>query len=82
MLRINYDLSVLTAIQTAFPKANSAENALDKYVALLGDMLTESELRGVTPFNQKFNTYSISLSELNKQSPAIRSNGKNIRLHK
>ena len=83
MLKIEIiDPIVLTSLKAKFPKANSAENALDKYVALLGDMLTESELRGVTPFNQKFNTYSISLSELNKQSPTITAKKKKIRIHK
>jgi hypothetical protein len=83
MLKIEIiDPIVLTSLKAKFPKANSAENALDKYVALLGDMLTESELRGVTSFNQKFNTYSISLSKLNKQSPTITAKKKKIRVHK
>ena len=83
MLKIEIiDPIVLTSLKAKFPKANSAENALDKYVALLGDILTESELRGVTSFNQKFNTYSISLSKLNKQSPTITAKKKKIRVHK
>jgi hypothetical protein len=82
MLKIEIiDPIILTSLKATFPKANAAENGLRKYVALLEDMLNESELRGITSFNQKFGTYSLSLSALNKASATLTANKKEISIY-
>ena len=72
---------VLTSLQAAFPKANKAQEGLNKYLALLTDMLNESELRGITPFNQKFGTYTLALGKLNKRSATLTTGKKEISIH-
>ena len=82
MLKIEItDPIILISLKATFPKANAAENGLRKYVALLEDMLNESELRGITSFNQKFGTYSLSLSTLNKASPTLTTDKKEISIY-
>jgi hypothetical protein len=82
MLKIEIiDPIVFTSLKAAFPKASAAENGLRKYVALLEDMLNESELRGITSFNQKLGTYSLSLSALNKASSTLTTDKKEISIY-
>lgn len=82
MLKIDIiDPIVLTSLQAAFPKANKAQEGLNKYLALLTDMLNESELHGITPFNQKVGTYSLALGELNKRSATLTTNKKEISIY-
>lgn len=80
MIKVKVDPIVLTSIRKAFPKANSAKNALDKYIALFEEMLNESVLYRIMPYNPSLNVYSISLFKLNEKSPRIGSD--KIRLHK
>jgi hypothetical protein len=80
MINIDVDPIVLTSLKAAFPKANSAQKALDKYVALLEKMFNQTELNGITRHNPSLDIYSISLFKLNEKSPRIGSD--KIRLHK
>lgn len=80
MIKIDVDPIVLTSLKAAFPKANAAQKALDKYVELFEKMLNQTELNGITPYNPSFGVYSISLFKLNEKSPRIGS--EKLRLHK
>jgi hypothetical protein len=65
MIKLAANSTVLTALQTAFPRpAKSAENALNKYTLAIEDMLNEAILRGRDGFDSKLNLYSISLQQL------------------
>jgi hypothetical protein len=80
MIKIDVDPIVLTSLKAAFPKANSAQKALDKYVELFEKMLNQTELNGITKYNPSLGVYSISLFKLNEKSPRIGS--EKLRLHK
>ena len=80
MIKLEANSKVLTALQTAFPKpANSAENALNKYILAIEDMLNEALLRGRDGFDSKFNLYSISLQKLANKAPQM--GPEKIRIH-
>lgn len=63
MLSITVDPIVLKTLKQAFPKAQSAEKALDKYVKLMTDQLTKSILHGRSAWMESNNMYSISISK-------------------
>jgi hypothetical protein len=72
MIKLAANSTVVTALHTAFPRpANSAENALNKYISALEDILNEAILRGRGGYDAKFNLYSISLQELANKGPQI-----------
>ena len=80
MIKLAANSTVVTALHTAFPRpANSAENALNKYISALEDMLNEAILRGRGGYDAKFNLYSISLQELANKGPQI--GPEKIRIH-
>jgi hypothetical protein len=80
MIKLAANSTVVTALQTAFPRpANSAENALNKYISALEDMLNEAILRGRGGYDAKFNLYSISLQQLANKGPQI--GPEKIRIH-
>ena len=80
MIKLEANLTVLTALQTAFPKpANSAESALNKYILAIEDMLNEAILRGRGGYDALFNLYSISLQKLANKGPQI--GPEKIRIH-
>ena len=80
MIKLAANSTVVTALHTAFPRpANSAENALNKYISALEDILNEAILRGRGGYDAKFNLYSISLQELANKGPQI--GPEKIRIH-
>jgi hypothetical protein len=80
MIKLEANSTVLTALQTAFPKpANSAESALNKYLIALEDTLNEAILRGRGGYDALFNLYSISLQKLANKGPQM--GPEKIRIH-
>ena len=80
MIKLAANSTVVTALHTAFPRpANSAKNALNKYISALEDMLNEAILRGRGGYDAKFNLYSISLQQLANRGPQI--GPEKIRIH-
>ena len=80
MIKLEVSSTVLTALQIAFTKpANSAKNALNKYILALEDILNEALLRGRDGFDSKFNLYSISLKKLANKGSQI--GPEKIRIH-
>ena len=63
MLSITVDPIVLQTLKQAFPKASSAQRALDKYIKLLSDQLTNSVLHGRSAWMESNNMYSISVNK-------------------
>lgn len=61
MLKIQLDPTVLRTLQTQFPKRNSAKRALDKYVKLLTEQMTQSVMHGRSAWMTSNDLYSISL---------------------
>lgn len=61
MLKITVNPIVLQKLQADFPKKNSAKRALDKYVSLLEQQFTQSELYGRSAWMVNKDMYSISL---------------------
>lgn len=61
MLKISVNPIVLQTLQTHFPKKNSAHRALDKYVTLLEQQLTQSVMRGRSAYMVEKGLYSISI---------------------
>ena len=61
MLQIQLDPIVLQTLQTHFPKKNSAKRALDKYVSLLTEQMTQSVMHGRSAWMTSNDLYSISL---------------------
>lgn len=61
MLKITVNPIVLQTLQAHFPKKNSAKRALDKYVSLLEQQFTQSELYGRSAWMVDKDMYSISL---------------------
>ncbi|TXG75786.1 hypothetical protein E6Q11_06630 [Candidatus Dojkabacteria bacterium] len=61
MLKIQLDPIVLQTLQTHFPKKNSAKRALDKYVTLLTEQMTQSVMHGRSAWMNSNDLYSISL---------------------
>lgn len=64
MIKITVNQSVLDALKLAFPKANSAQKALDKYVKRLEDLLFDALALGQTEYELKLNFYSIKVNDL------------------
>ena len=80
MIKLAANSTVVTALHTAFPRpANSAKNALNKYISALEDILNEAILRGRGGYDAKFNLYSISLQQLANRGPQI--GPEKIRIH-
>ena len=62
MLQITVNPIVLQTLKAEFPKKNSASKALDKYVTLLTQQFTQSELHGRSAWQLANDMYSISIS--------------------
>ena len=81
MLNITIDPVVLATLQQSFPTPRTAAaKALDKYKALLEDLLFRATLRGQTNYERLLNCYSIPVSELVHKGPHIGYD--KVRLHK
>ncbi|MEN9760890.1 MAG: hypothetical protein RI906_716 [Pseudomonadota bacterium] len=81
MIKISADPVVLHALTLAFPKPKAAaQRALDKYIAVLEQMLHAAIQHGQTPEQRKFDLYSISLQQLANKGGQIGPD--KIRLHK
>jgi hypothetical protein len=61
MLQIQLDPIVLQTLQNHFPKKNSAKRALDKYVTLLTEQMTQSVMHGRSAWMYSNDLYSISI---------------------
>jgi hypothetical protein len=80
MIKIIVTPAVLAALKVAFPKPhNAAQRALDKYVAVLEQMIDEALRRGQTEEQRKFKLYAISLHVLANRGGQIGPN--KVRLH-
>ena len=81
MLTINIDPVVLAALQQSFPTPRTAAvKAVNKYKALLEDLLFRATLRGQTNYERLLNCYSIPVSDLVHKGPHIGYD--KVRLHK
>ena len=81
MLTITIDPVVLATLQQSFPTPRTAAaKALDKYKALLEDLLFRASLRGQTNYERLLNCYSIPVSVLVQKGPHI--GYEKVRLHK
>ena len=81
MLTITIDPVVLATLQQSFPTPRTAAaKALDKYKALLEDLLFRATLRGQTNYERLLNCYSIPVSVLVQKGPHIGYD--KVRLHK
>lgn len=81
MLTITIDPVVLATLQQSYPTPRTAAaKALDKYKALLEDLLFRATLRGQTNYERLLNCYSIPVSELVQKGPHIGYD--KVRLHK
>ena len=81
MLTINIDPVVLATLQQSYPTPRTAAaKALDKYKALLEDLLFRASLRGQTNYERLLNCYSIPVSVLVQKGPHIGYD--KVRLHK
>ena len=79
MLTIEYVPSVLSALESAFPKPKGrAKQQLDKYLALL-ERLMRLSLLNRSVFARRFDAYDIPLTKLINGSPTI--NNKQWRVH-
>ncbi len=78
MIKLTVDNKVLAALQIAYPKANSAKKALEKYILALEKILDDAVLR-----KQGGNYFSISLHQLANETPSIgsRNTKDQMRLH-
>jgi hypothetical protein len=80
MIKLKVDPLVLARLTEAFPKANSASKALDKYVRILTRLLRDARTRGPDNFDRLFGLHSISVNTLQHRGSQIGPNRK--RLHK
>jgi len=81
MLTITIDPVVLATLQQSFPTPRTAAvKALNKYKALLEDLLFRATLRGQTNYERLLNCYSIPVSDLVHKGPHI--GYAKVRLHK
>ena len=81
MLTINIDPVVLATLQQSYPTPRTAAaKALNKYKALLEDLLFRAILRGQTNYERLLNCYSIPVSVLVQKGPHI--GYEKVRLHK
>jgi hypothetical protein len=81
MLTITIDPLVLATLQQSFPTPRTAAvKALNKYKALLEDLLFRATLRGQTNYERLLNCYSIPVSVLVQKGPHIGYD--KVRLHK
>jgi hypothetical protein len=81
MLTITIDPLVLATLQQSFPTPRTAAaRALNKYQALLEDLLFRATLRGQTNYERLLNCYSIPVSVLVQKGPHIGYD--KVRLHK
>jgi hypothetical protein len=81
MLTITIDPVVLATLQQSFPTPRTAAvKALNKYKALLEDLLFRATLRGQTNYERLLNCYSIPVSVLVQKGPHIGYD--KVRLHK
>ena len=49
MIKITVNTAVYEALHQAFPKASSAQRALNKYISVVESMINAALLRGLTP---------------------------------
>lgn len=82
MIKLTVDPVVLARLSQAFPKANSASKALDKYVRLLTQLIRTSRSHKTDNFNRLLNLYTIPVNTLQHAGPRIGSNKQKVRLHK
>ena len=81
MLKLIVDPVVYSALKQAFPTpAKSAEKAIAKYIGELAGMLEHAFVHHNSPFDNRFNLFSISLHALANKGPQIGTH--KIRLHK
>jgi len=80
MIKLNVDPVVLARLTEAFPKANSANKALDKYVRVLTRLLRDARTRGPDNFDRLFGLHSIPVNTLQHRGSQIGPN--RTRLHK
>ena len=78
-ITLTIDDKVLEALKLAFPGYNT-ERALNKYVAVLEQLLFKALQHGQTPEQRKLNLFGLSMHDLAQKGGAI--GGKKIRLHK
>jgi hypothetical protein len=82
MIKLTVDPVVLERLSQAFPKANSANKALDKYVRLITQLIRNSRSHKTDNFNKLLNLYTIPVNTLQQEGPRIGSKSQKIRLHK
>lgn len=82
MIKLTVDPVVMAKLSQAFPKANSASKALDKYVRLLTQLIRTSRTHKTDNFNRLLNLYTIPVNTLQHEGPRIGSKDQKIRLHK
>lgn len=80
MIKLKIDPVVLARLAEAFPKANSATKALDKYVRILTRLLRDARTRGQDNFDRLFGLHSIPVNTLQHRGSQIGS--QRTRLHK
>lgn len=80
MIKITVNTAVYEALHQAFPKASSAQRALNKYISLLENLLFQALQHGRTPQQSKLDSYALSLYRLATKGGQIGPDC--IRLHK
>nr|WP_315261745.1 hypothetical protein [uncultured Limnohabitans sp.] len=80
MIKITVNTAVYEALHQAFPKASSAQRALNKYISLLENLLFQALQHGRTPQQCKLDSYALSLYRLATKGGQIGPDC--IRLHK
>jgi hypothetical protein len=80
MIKITVNTAVYEALHQAFPKASSAQRALNKYISVLETMLFQALQHGCTPQQRKLDCYALSLYRLATRGGQIGPD--RIRLHK
>ena len=80
MIKITVNTAVYEALHQAFPKASSAQRALNKYISVLETMLFQALQHGRTPQQRKLDCYALSLYRLATKGGQIGTD--RIRLHK
>ncbi len=82
MIKLEVNPSVKKAFKKAFPKRNSAEKGLNKYVSKLEELLFQSVLRGRSTYYVKKNLFVLSLKDLRDYGGRISdSNSKKVYIH-
>ena len=80
MIKLTPDPIVLARLTEAFPKANSASKALDKYLRVLTRLIRNARSLGPDNFDRLFGLYTISVNTLQHKGSQIGPN--RVRVHK